>query len=404
MWMGGLVPLGYEVRDRQLTVVESEAATIRHIFQRYCELGSVRLLKEDLDRDGLRSKLRIASNGSRSGEKSFARGALYTLLRNPIYVGEVRHKGARYPGQHQPILERSVWDKTQELLLAHTVRVDGRPSGATSSPLIGKLFDDQGERLTPSHAVKGNRRYRYYVSRSLMEGAVRKSGQGWRVPALELERTLAAAVARILDEQTAIVADVDKAGLGAHDITSILAAAAEWSTRLRSEAEASTALKSLIDRAELHPDGIRLSIRLPLPTLGKPKASTATHLSLTRQIPLRVRRRGIEMRLVIGGGSGSAPRIDSTMLKATARARRWFDDLVSGRAASMVEIGRREGVGKRYVSRMIRLAFLAPSIVETIAEGRQPPELTAQFLSTGRGDLPLSWPAQEKLLGFADPA
>src|ERR1700692_1190645 len=124
MWMGGLVPLGYEVRDRQLTVVESEAATVRHIFQQYCELGSVRLLKEDLDRDGLRSKLRIASNGSRSGEKSFSRGALYTLLRNPIYVGEVRHKGARYPGQHQPVVERSVWDKTQELLLAHTVRVD----------------------------------------------------------------------------------------------------------------------------------------------------------------------------------------------------------------------------------------------------------------------------------------
>jgi site-specific DNA recombinase len=402
MWMGGLVPLGYEVCDRQLTAVESEADTVRDIFQRYCELGSVRLLKEDLDRDGLRSKLRIASNGSGSGEKSFSRGALYTLLRNPIYVGEIRHKGARYPGQHQPIVERSVWDKAQELLLAHTVRVGGRPSGATSSPLIGKLFDDQGERLTPSHAVKGNRRYRYYVSSSLMKGAACKSGQGWRVPALEIERNLAAAVARILDEQTAIVADVDRAGLGARDTTSILAAAAEWSTRLRSEAEASIALKSLIDRAELHPDGIRLSIRLPIPTFGKPKASATTHLSLTRQIPLRVRRRGIEMRLVIGGGSASAPRIDSTILKAMVRARRWFADLVSGRAASMVEIGKREGVGKRYVSRMIRLAFLAPTIVERIAEGRQPPELSAQFLSTGRGDLPLSWQAQEQLLRFAN--
>ncbi len=126
MWMGGLVPLGYEVRDRQLAVVESEAATVRHIFQRYCELGSVRLLKEELDRDGLRSKLRVSSNGSRTGEKSFARGALYTLLRNPIYVGEIRHKGARYPGQHQPIVERSIWDKTQELLLAHTVRADAQ--------------------------------------------------------------------------------------------------------------------------------------------------------------------------------------------------------------------------------------------------------------------------------------
>jgi site-specific DNA recombinase len=185
-------------------------------------------------------------------EKSFARGALYTLLRNPIYVGEVRHKAARYPGQHQPIVERSVWNKTQELLRLHTVRVDGKPSESMPSPLIGKLFDDQGKRLTPSHAVKGNRRYRYYVSRSLMKGAARKSGHGWRVPALEIERNLAAAIARILDERTAIVADLDVAVVGTRDITSIFATAAEWSRRLRSEAEASTALKSLVDRVELH--------------------------------------------------------------------------------------------------------------------------------------------------------
>jgi hypothetical protein len=159
-----------------------------------------------------------------------------------------------------------MWDKTQELLRLHTVQTDGKPSRAMSSPLIGKLFDDQGERLTPSHAVKGNRRYRYYVSSSLMKGAARKSGQGWRVPALEIERNLAAAVARILDERTAIVADVDKAGLGARDITSMLATTATWSTRLRSEAEESTALKTLLEWAQLHPEGIRLSIKLPLPT------------------------------------------------------------------------------------------------------------------------------------------
>jgi len=388
-------------------VVESEAATVRHIFQRYCELGSVRLLKEDLDRDGLRSKLRISSNGSRTGEKSFSRGALYTLLRNPIYVGEMRHQGARYPGQHQPIVDHSIWDKTQQLLLAHTVRSDTKPGGSMPSPLIGKLFDDSGERLTPSHAVKGKRRYRYYVSRSLMKGAPHTPGQGWRVPAVEIERNLAAAIAGILDERTAIVADVDVSVVGAHGITSILATAAEWSKRLRSEAEVATALNTLFERAELHQDGIRLSLRMPIATPGKPTANAMTHLSIKRQIPLRVKRRGNEMRLIVGGGfggiSGSAPRIDSAILKAAARARRWFDDLVSGHAASMLEIGQREGVGKRYVSRMIRLAFLAPAIVERIAEGRQPPELTAQYLSTARGDLPLSWQAQEKLLGFTDP-
>src|ERR1019366_10242791 len=125
MWMGGLVPLGYEVRERQLVVVDSEAETVRHIFERYCQLGSVRLLKEELDRDGLRSKLRIARDGARSGEQSFARGALYTLLRNPTYIGEVRHKGTRYPGQHRPIVARLVWEKAQGLLRLHSVRTVG---------------------------------------------------------------------------------------------------------------------------------------------------------------------------------------------------------------------------------------------------------------------------------------
>jgi site-specific DNA recombinase len=283
MWMGGLVPIGYEVRDRQLVVVESEAETVGHIFRRYCELGSVRLLKEELDRDGYRSKLRIASDGSRSGDKSFARGALYTLLRNPIYVGEIRHKGARYPGQHQQIVERSVWDKAQELLLAHTVRKEMKPGESSPSPLIGKLFDEAGEGLTPSHAVKGNRRYRYYVSRSLMKGTARIPGQGWRVPALELERNLANAVAGILDQHSTIATDVDEAGFDAHDLTTIFTSAAEWSARLRSEAEAAPALKTLVERVELHQDSVRLAIRLPIRSLGTSAANAATHLLLTRQ-------------------------------------------------------------------------------------------------------------------------
>jgi site-specific DNA recombinase len=213
------------------------------------------------------------------------------------------------------------------------------PANRWPSPPIGKLLDESGERLTPSHAVKGNRRYRYYVSRSLMKGVASKSGQGWRIPALEIERNLATATARILDERTALVTDVEKAGLGLHDITLILAIAAEWSVRLRSETEASTALQSLVERAELRDDGIRLTLKLPLPISGKLAAGAAAHLTILRDIPLRVRRRGVEKRLVIGNGSGSAPRIDSTILKATARAHRWFDDLVSGRVASMVEIG-----------------------------------------------------------------
>lgn len=117
MWMGGLVPLGYDVQNRQLVINPSEAETVRYIFQRYAELGNVRLLKDELDRAGIRSKLRTAMNGDRSGGQSFSRGALYILLGNPIYVGEVRHKGTRHPGQHAPIIDRAVWEKGRRTAL-----------------------------------------------------------------------------------------------------------------------------------------------------------------------------------------------------------------------------------------------------------------------------------------------
>lgn|ERR1700682_6429951 len=124
-------------------------------------------------------------------------------------------------------------------------------------------------------------------------------------------------------------------------------------------------------------------------------------LKLTRLIPLQMRRRGIEMKFVVNGESKASPRTDPALLKMVARARCWFDDLVLGRAASMVEIGKREKVGKRYVSRIIRLAFLAPKLVEQIVNGCQPPELTAESLLRDRTQLPLAWESQHQMLGFS---
>jgi site-specific DNA recombinase len=400
MWMGGLVPLGYEVRDRQLVIDPSEAETVRHIFQRYCELGSVRLLKEELDRSGVRSKHRIARNGSRSGGHSFSRGALYTLLGNPIYVGEVRHKGIHHPGQHQPIVERSVWDKTEKLLHAHAARPRGKATKSMSSPLVGKLFDESGGGLTPSHAVKGKRRYRYYVSRSLIAGTANDSENGWRLPAAEIERSVATAAAMVLDDRAAILADIEQSGSDTIQIKSIFDVASGWSSRLRSEAEAAQALELLISRVELRPDGICLSMNLPIGPSEKLAGRGPAHFNLTRRIPMQMRRRGVEMKFVIQGNSKASPKADAALLKLIARAHCWFDDLVSGRAASMVEIGKREKVGKRYVSRIIRLAFLAPNVVEQIVKGCQPPELTAESLLKDRTQLPLDWESQHRALGF----
>ena len=400
MWVGGLAPLGYEARDRKLEVLPSEARTVRHIFQRYCELGSVRLLKDELDRGGVRSKVRVSKHGKRSGGESFSRGALYTLLRNPIYIGEVRHKGTRYPGLHRPIIERAVWDKTDELLHTHASRARGTATKSMRSPLAGKIFDESGKLLTPSHAVKGKRRYRYYVSRNLLVGTAENAERGWRIPAPEIERSVRAAVLTILEDRPGIATELEHLDCDAIQMKSALEAASSWSSRVRSETEATGALAVLVDRVDLKADGIRLSIKLPLEPAENRMAHAATHLSLVRMIPMQMRRRGVEMKLVIGGDRELSRGNDPALLKLIARAHSWFDELVTGRAASMVEIGRREKVGKRHVSEIVRLAFLAPNIVEQIVTGVQSPELTAKALLHKSSRLPLDWETQRKYFGI----
>ncbi len=154
MWMGGLPSLGYDVKDRKLIVNETEAETVRHIFRRYVELKSVRELKQDLDSAGVVSKVRTASDGSPYGGQPLARGALYLMLQNRIYCGEVVHKGKSYPGEHEPIINEAHWNDVQAILSKNRVdRANGK-SGNGPSLLTGILFDAQGGRMSPTHATK----------------------------------------------------------------------------------------------------------------------------------------------------------------------------------------------------------------------------------------------------------
>jgi site-specific DNA recombinase len=397
MWMGGLVPLGYELHERRLVVNPAEAETVREIFRRYLALGCVRLLMEELNGRGIRSKVRVARNSKTSGGNLFFRGALYVLLSNPIYIGEIRHKGVRHPGLHEPIVARELWETTQLLLRSQAVR-GGSRTKAVASPLIGRLFDDSGQSLTPSHAVKGERRYRYYVSRSLRQGTTDAGVRGWRLPAPEIERTVAASACQILSDRIEIAAAAS--GLAQNRLPEIFAAAEGWRERLQSELETGAALDAIVDRVELTDAGIRVTLKLPLPETASPLAANANQLLIARFFPMTIRRRGVELRLVIAGNCAPAARADAALLKAVARARRWSEELLAGRAQSVAEIAEREHVGSRYVRRLLRLAFLAPEIVEAIAAGDQPPELTAEALAE-RVELPLLWPAQAKAVGFA---
>src|SRR5829696_4397315 len=188
MWMGGVPPLGYAVRDRKLIVVEQEAETVRHIFRRYAALGSVRLLKEELEAQGIMGKSWISTSGQNRGGKPIGRGALYLILQNRIYRGEIVHKNETYPGEHQPIIDPALWDQVQARLAANAVERGAGTRVRNPSLLTGLLFDSEGQRMTPTHAVKQGRRYRYYVSRPLIVGARAKTAAALRIPAAEIEQ------------------------------------------------------------------------------------------------------------------------------------------------------------------------------------------------------------------------
>ena len=399
MWMGGFVPLGYEVCNRRIVIDQGEAETVRYIFRRYQELGCVRLLKKDLDRHGILSKRRTCKGGVESGGHRFSRGALYALLSNPIYVGEIRHKGVCHPGQHEAILDRATWERTQQQLREHRVRSKSRNARVEKSSLSGRIVDENGDGLTPSHARIGERKYRYYVSRNFQAQGSTPSRAGWRLPARELEDRVAAAVREMLDDQALVLEAAQKADIDSRQVDHVLHVARTWSRRFQIEAERTTALAALVDRVELKNDGMGVSIKLPIAGTEESRSQLSDAVSITRSFPMQLKRRGVELRLIVGDHNRSAATVDLPLLKAVARAHRWFDELSTGKASSLAEVARGERLAVRYVGRVIRLAFLAPDFVEAIVEGRQPTILTAEAV-TRHIEIPLEWRAQAATLNI----
>jgi site-specific DNA recombinase len=392
IWMGGYPSMGYDVCDRRLVVNQAEASTVQEIYHRYLKTGSVPKLKKELDWNGVVSKIRVSRKGNRSGGHSFSRGALYELLSNPIYIGEIRHKRERHPGQHEAILDRKLWEKVQRQLQNRAARSTAPRTKVSPSPLAGKVFDETGEPLYVQAAMKDRQRYRYYVSKALVRGFKVEGQRGWRVPGLELERAVAISARSILDDKTVVLEAVHAAGMGDADINQVFGLVAERRERLLAERERSTALIELVEKTVLTDEGIRLGLKISVPWGGPGSAPLHKVLHLFRFVPLTVKRRGVEMRLIINGDEPRKP--DPALLKAFARAKGWFEELASGRVRSLVEIARREGLAKRYVTRLTKLAFVSPAFVETIAEGEVSSQTSLQMLMDGRVEFPLDWSAQ----------
>ena len=397
MWMGGNVPLGYDVKERKLIINPPEAATVQTIFRRYLDLGCVRRLKTDLERSGIRSKIRTAPDGSISGDKPFSRGSLYAMLANPIYMGKIRHKELCHPGLHQGILDQDLWDAVQAQLSGNGVDRAVRPVLTESSLLLGKLYDQAGERLTPSHSVKKGRRYRYYVSRSLITGTAQVGNRGWRLPAPDLDRAVAQAVRSILADQNALSIALTEVGIGTGSLSACLSRVGTTVKQL--ETGTTTILADLVQRVEVSEDGLAITLSLAKIVVSDGTTVDSDAPSIIRIIPMRIHRRGVELRLVINSDT-AASRADPALVKASARARAWWNDLASGAMPSITAIAKREGVSDGYVGQLLPLAFLAPAIAEAIVTGDHPPGLTVETL-VKHTDLPLSWEQQRSLLGFS---
>jgi site-specific DNA recombinase len=198
MWMGGMPPIGYRVNDRKLIIKEEEASIVRHIFRRYAELRSVARLYKELQQQGYRTKLFTSASGWSTGGKHFSRGHLYRILQNRIYLGEVVHQEQSYPGEHEAIIGADLWNQVEQVFAANRRgEMNGRhsPSGAL---LKGLIFDDAGNRMSPIHANKRGRRYRYYVSWALLQHRKEAGGSLARVPAHELEKLVAERTLEVL--------------------------------------------------------------------------------------------------------------------------------------------------------------------------------------------------------------
>ena len=209
MWMGGVVPLGYRVEDRALHIVEDDAEIVRSLFRRYLEAGSVVRLKQQLDAEGFRLPVRVDGAGRSTGGGPISRGHIYKILSNPIYVGRIAHKGQAHDGQHKPIVPQDLWDQVQQRLSdRHGTLKTKRTRQASEALLAGKLFDDRGNRMSPSWARKGPKHWRYYVSQAALQGDKSKAGSILRVPAPYVEALIAEAIGKLSSGRTASQADI----------------------------------------------------------------------------------------------------------------------------------------------------------------------------------------------------
>lgn len=391
MWMGGPVPLGYELNGRKLVINDTEAAHVRLIYDLYLKLGSIGALAAELDKRGIRSKQRTYKDGRVVGGIAFQPGPLSYLIKNPTYIGEVQHRGERFQGEQDALVSREVWDAAQQLLADNRNSQRTGRRAASPSLLAGLITDAEGRVMTPSHSSRGARRYRYYFTQV---GVDRKMpADGWRVPASDIERVVQDRLQRLLSRSSELLDALPPLEQPALIIEPATALAKSMQTISTSELRSFLLAIDVQVRIREAAIGISIARRKLLAILGSP-GDEEDEARITLQVPARLMRCGLEMRMVIDASDPAAPAmVDPALVKLIVRAEQAHRTLVDG-GSSIARLERNE------LARYARLYTLAPDIVSAIVEGRQPRSLSARKLLR-TPELPMDWREQRTVLGFS---
>jgi DNA invertase Pin-like site-specific DNA recombinase len=391
MWMGGTPPIGYRPDGRSLAIVEKDASIIRHIFNRYAELGNVRLLAMELERSGVRSPRRNTTTGRAFGGRPFSRGHLYRILSNPIYIARIDHGGRSHEANHPPIVEQRLWDQVQAILALNR-NGDRRPGPAESSLLAGKLFDDRGVPMVATHACKGKVRYRYYVSRDLHHSSDAPRAEGWRLPAREIEPLVRTRIIRLLNDPLELLARATNEMPAPDELNAVAARSKEAASALAGpRAQAAKRLRGLI--GEIRLGRAHVSILLSPTALEALLDVHITNEPIKIDIAGRLKRSGHVMRLLQRDGTAATATVDRTLVRAIAQGRNWWRELQADPALTIENLARREGLTAAYIVRIVRLAFLSPAMLKSIIDGTLPAHLTVKRLTAPQA-VPARWDRQ----------
>lgn len=367
MFMGGPVPIGYRLESRKLLIERDEAATVRLIFDRYLVLRSIGNLTDELERAGVRTKVRQLKDGRVLGGGPFTTGPLAAVLKNPIYIGKIAHAGQLHDGEHEAIISHETWTEAQATLASncHERRLGSR--ARYPSLLTGMISDPEGRPMSPTFSSKGSKRHHYYVSK-LKPREDRKTI--WRVPAGEIDRAVINKLVEwIADQQLAADATVQTdAGAAIRQ----LAVPQQRALLLEQGA-----------RVQLNSDGLTTNF-------GSGEGASA--------VPLRARlaRRGSEVKLVVSAADGGPERLsDPALLKLVVLARAAQQARLEGREDDLTG-----HYSKAHLQQLLRISWLAPDILAAITHGTQPVTLTGRRLLR-TANIPLGWQDQRELLGFA---